>query len=582
MRWSARTPLSSRSLCRMHNAPSALLAALAISLCAGSAAAQQPRPPQPTLQPGFARIFGDHMVLQRDEPVPVWGWGAPGQQVVVKFGEQRHEATVDAEGRWQVTLTPLAASTEGQPMTLALGGAPFRIEDVVVGEVWICGGQSNMEWRLRSTRDADLEIACADDPGLRYVRLPLEARGAPRRDYVRPEHGGEGAGWQPIDPASAAGCTGVGYYFGQRLRRRLKVPVGLVDVSWGGTSAQFWVSKPRLRTFASVAPMFAQFERELQAWLEGGGEAGARRRYEEALAAWEQQRAAAVAAGKKAPRKPGFGPYEDPRTKRHPGGGFDGMMAPLRGLAVRGALYFQGENNAFGDMYLPFPDTYPAVIAEWRELFQQPAMPFGLVQIGGWSTRRTMTYDMNHHTNAVREVQFDTWRRTPGTGLVVTFDLNSDSNIHPGHKRPVAERAARWALAEVYGLAGHDGRPLAWQGPVFEGAEVKGDRIVVRFEQGTADGLRLDKSQALGFYVAGEDQVFHAADARVVDKTSLEVFCAAVPAPVAARYAWSNLPLGSLMNGRELPAYPFRTDAWPLRPHRSEGSYERPGARTTK
>ncbi len=528
--------------------------------------------------PGFAAVFDDHMVVQRDVPLRVWGWGEAGATAQLRFSGQEQRAAVDASGRWEVTLAPLPANAAGEVMTLELGGSRFELEDVLVGEVWVCGGQSNMAWTVRGTRDADLEIACAHDPLLRFVRMPLEARGSPRRDYVRPEHGGAGKGWQVVGPDTVSECTGVGYYFAQRLRRRLQVPVGLVDVSWGGTSAQFWVSKPRLRGLETVRPMFEKFEQELAAWLEGGGDEGARRRFDAAVAEWEQARDAAREEGKKAPRKPGFSAYEDPRTKRHPGGGFDGMMSPLRGLAVRGALYFQGENNAFGDMFLPFPDTYPAVLVEWRELFEAPTLPIGLVQIGGWSTRRTMTYDMNHHTNVVREVQFDTWRRTPNTGLIVTFDLNSDSNIHPGHKRPVGDRAARWALAEVYDAEGHDGKPLAWRGPIYEGAEQKGDRMVVRFEAGTAKGLRLDKSQALGFYLAGQDQVFHVADARVVDKTAVEVFCDAVPAPVAVRYAWSNLPLGTLMNGKELPAYPFRSDDWPLQPHRSEGRYVRGAA----
>ena len=521
------------------------------------------------------------MVLQRDEPVRVWGWGRAGQRAVVAYGAREQRATVDAAGRWDVTFAAMPASGDGRDLTLMLGGERYSISDVVVGEVWVCGGQSNMAWTVRGTRDADLEIACADDPLLRFVRLPLEARGAPRRDYVRPEHGGAGGGWRRIAPASVGECTGVGYYFAQRLRRRLKVPVGIVDVSWGGTLAQFWVSKPRLRALASVRPMFQQFEQDLAAWREGGGEQGARKQYEAALAEWEQARAAAAQAGKKAPRKPGFGPFEDPRTKRHPGAGFDGMMAPLRGLTVRGALYFQGENNAFGDMYSPFPDTYPAVIAEWRELFGKPSLPMGLIQIGGWSTRRSMTYDMNHHTNVVREVQFDTWRATPDTGLIVTFDLNSNSNIHPGHKRPVGDRAARWALAAVYDERGHDKRPLRWRGPVFASAEASGGKLTVRFESGTADGLRLDKNHPLGFYVAGEDQVFHVAAARVVDKTALEVWSDAVPAPVAVRYAWSNLPLGSVMNGKELPAYPFRSDDWLIKPHRSDSSYAR-GASTIR
>lgn len=523
---------------------------------------------------GFARVFDDHMVLQRDEPVSVWGWGDPGQPAVVRFAQQEHKTKVDGSGRWSVSLTPLAASAESRTLTLELAGKTFELEDVVVGEVWICGGQSNMAWTVRGTRDADLEIACADDPLLRFVRLPTEARGQPRRDYIRPEHGGAGKSWRVIGSDSVRECTGVGYYFGQRLRRHLKVPVGLIDVSWGGTTAQFWVSKPRLQPLASVKPEFDRYERELTAWVDGGREKGAQQRFEAALTAWEKAREAAREAGQKQPRKPRLAAYENPGHKRHPGAGYDGMMAPLSGLAVRGALYFQGENNSFGDMWKPFPETYPLVLAEWRELFQKPDLPMGLIQIGGWSTRRTMTYDMNHHTNVVREVQFDTWRRTPNTGLIVTFDLNSNSSIHPGHKRPVGERTARWALAEVYAKNGHDNKPLEWRGPIYASSERKAKHIVVRFVEGTARGLRLDQTHALGFYLAGEDRVFHVADARV-RKDTVEVFCDAVPEPIAVRYAWSNLPLGTLMNGRELPAYPFRSDDWPLKPHRSEGSYVR-------
>ncbi|MCK5945581.1 MAG: hypothetical protein KAI24_26565, partial [Planctomycetes bacterium] len=479
----------------------------------------------PAQQRGFARVFDDHMVLQRDEPVRVWGWGEAGEPVVVRFADQERRAQVDAEGAWSVTFAPLAADAVGRELRLSLGRMDFVLEDVVVGEVWVCGGQSNMAWSLRGSRDADLELACADDRMLRFVRLPPEARGEPRRDYPRPEHGGPGAGWRAIDAASAAECTAVGYYFAQRLRRHLKVPVGIVDVSWGGTTAQMWVSKPRLRRIASVQPMFERYERELAAWIDGGREQGAAERYRAAVVEWQQARAAAREAGKKEPPKPRVDAFENPGHKRHPGGGHDGMLVPIRGLAIRGALFFQGENNAFGDMWKPFPETYPAVIAEWRELFADARLPIGLIQIGGWSTRRTMTYDMNHHTNVVREVQFDTWRRTPATGLIATYDLNSDSNIHPGHKRPVGERAARWALAEVYRRQGHDRKPLRWRGPVYASAEIARDRVLVRFEDGTADGLRLDKSKALGFYLAGADRQFHVADARVVDETAVEVFC---------------------------------------------------------
>ena len=526
-------------------------------------------------QPTLARSFDDHMVLQREKPVRVWGFGDPGEQVTVSFGDQRKQAKVGEDGSWSVQLDAMEADGSGRPLTMECGDHRRVIADVLVGEVWICGGQSNMEWTLRSSRDADVEIPCAHDPQLRYIRLPKEARPEPRRDYDRPTGKGK-KGWRVCSPESAEHCTAVGYYFAQRLRRSLRVPVGLVDISWGGTMAQHWVSKDRLRGFPEMKSYFDDFEARMAAWVDGGREEGAKQRYDAAVLDWEKQRVAAREAGNKEPRKPGFGPFENPGIQRHPGGMYDGMIVPLSGLTVRGALFYQGENNSFGESWKPFPKTYPAVIEEWRAAFRDPQLPIGLIQIAGWSNRRSMTYDMNHHTNVVREVQFDTWKATPNTGLIVTFDTNSNQSIHPGCKRPVGDRTARWALAEVYGVkAGRGDKPLEWRGPAYESMRVEGKHVVVSFEDGTDRGLRLDQDAALGFYVAGEDQVFHVARARVIKDNHLRVWCDEVPAPVAVRYAWSNLPLGSLMNARELPAYPFRSDDWPLTPHQSKGDYHR-------
>jgi len=525
-------------------------------------------------QPRLARIFDHHMVLQRDKPVRVWGFGTPGSEVVVRFADQAQQVLVGDDGQWSVELDPLPASAEGRDLTMESNGHRVVMNDVLVGEVWICGGQSNMEWTLRSSRDADIEIPCADDPQLRFIRLPKEARATPRRDYVRPTgKGSRSKGWRTVTTESSGHCTAVGYYFAQRLRRRLRVPVGLVDVSWGGTMAQHWVSKSRLRAIPEMKPYFEQFESRLATWIKNGKEEGAKRRFAAAIEQWEKDREKPRPAGKREPRKPGFGAFENPGIQRHPGGMHDGMMVPLRGLSVRGALFYQGENNAFGESWKPFPATYPAVIAEWRELFEDPQLPMGLIQIAGWSNRRSMTYDMNHHTNIVREVQFDTWRATPGTGLIVTFDTNSNQSIHPGRKRPVGERTARWALAEVYGKP--DDKKLEWRGPVYKSMRIDGKNIVVSFEDGTDRGLRLDQDADLGFYLAGQDGVFHVARARVIKNREVRVWCDQVTAPVAVRYAWSNLPLGSLMNARELPAYPFRSDDWPLIPHQSQGAYER-------
>ena len=171
----------------------------------------------------------------------------------------------------------------------------------------------------------------------------------------------------------------------------------------------------------------------------------------------------------------------------------NGVIAPIARFAVRGVLFYQGENNSFTVGWKPFPKTYPAVISDWRKAFGAENLPFGLIQIAGWSNRRSMTYDMNHHTNIVREVQHDTWKATPGTGLIVTFDTNSNGSIHPGRKLPVGERSARWALSEVYGVKAYrSDRPLEWRGPIYESMAVEGDKVAISFEEGTNSGLRLD------------------------------------------------------------------------------------------
>ena len=228
----------------------------------------------------------------------------------------------------------------------------------------------------------------------------------------------------------------------------------------------------------------------------------------------------------------------------------------------------------------PLPEDVPAVISDWRKIFRDEALPFGIIQIAGWSTRRSMDYDMNHHTNVVREIQFRTWRSTPNTGLIVSFDANSNASIHPGRKYPVGQRAARWALATVYDVKDAvRNQPLQWYGPIYKSMEKRDKKIRITFEATGAEGLRLNKTDARGFYIAGKDRVFHHALAQVVGsgkQPAIEVWSDDVPEPVAVRYAWSNLPLGTLMNGKELPAFPFRTDTWPLKPHRGEALYQVP------
>ena len=518
-------------------------------------------------------IFGGQMVLQRDKPARIWGRAGAEKEVVVLFAGQEKSTTAGKDGKWEISLDPMPANSKGQSLRIISGDTSITYDDVLLGDVWICGGQSNMEWRLRSSRDADIEIPSARYPAIRFIRIEPEGLPQPQDNF--PAENGAGV-WNPCSPETIGDCSGVAYFFGERLHRRLDVPIGLVNAAWGGTMAQHWVTRETLETLPTMKPYLKEYEGKCQAWIDGGAEEGAAKRLAEDLKKWEILAKEAEAKGEKKPEsKPNPRSYENPDQGRIPSGALNAMIMPLKGLTVRGVLFYQGENNSFGDTWIPFRETFPAVISDWRKIFRDENLPFGIIQIAGWSTRRSMTYDMNHHTNVIREQQFLTWQNTPNTGLIVSFDANSDSNIHPRRKYPIGDRSARWALSTVYDIkdSTRPKDPLEWHGPIYKSMEIQKDKILISFEKAGSNGLRLDQTDARGFYIAGKDQIFHHANARVAKPTSIEVWSENVPDPVAVRYAWSNLPLGTLMNGRELPAYPFRTDTWPLKPHYGEDLY---------
>ena len=521
-------------------------------------------------------IFGDGMILQRDKPIHVWGWSAPGSSVTLSFGSQNLVSRADDKGMWSVQLKPMEASGLGRNLVVKSGSESLTFKDVLLGDVWICGGQSNMEWSLRATRDADLEIDSANSSGIRFIRLPKIASVTPKKDFSKKSPNNPEGNWRKAITAEVENCTGVGYYFARRLHRVLKVPIGLVDVSWGGTMAQHWCAKDTLRGIKELEPYFDKFETAMNEWEKGGGEDGAKKRYELALESYklERQKWEKNKDGRP-PRGPNPNAYSDPAQKAQPGGMFNGMILPIAKLSIKGALFYQGENNSFTVGWKPYYKTLPSVIRDWRRAFGQQNLPFGIIQIAGWSNRRSMTYDMNHHCNVIREVQHITWQRTPNTGLIVTYDTNSNGSIHPGRKSPIGERSARWALSEVYRYKSDGGRKeLEWMGPVYESHKISNGKIVINFAEKTSRGLRLDQDVEVGFYIAGEDREFHEARARVDSgKGTVIVWHEDIVKPVAVRYAFSNLPCGGLMNAREIPAYPFRTDNWPITPHQSTGSY---------
>ena len=529
----------------------------------------------------LANTFSDGIVLQREKLINVWGLANPNKSVTLNFGEETKSIKADAKGKWSIKIGPLKASSESRTMTIRSGKSEVKIADIIVGEVWVCGGQSNMAWTLRGSTDADIEISSANFNEIRFLKLPNIASPTKLDDFPIGKPTDWIGKWQKAITPQVQNYSAVAYYFAKRLHRQLQVPIGIIENSWGGTMAQHWCNKDTLRKIPEMAEDIKNFDEKYQEWIDDGKEAGAKQRFSKDLANWEKINAEAKAKGEKEPRKPNANEYKDPGAGRQPAGMYNGSLLPIANTTVRGILFYQGENNSFGTSWKPFYRTFPALISDWRNVFGDANMPFGIIQIAGWSNRRSMEYDMNHHCNVVREIQLDTWLHTSNTGLITTYDTNSNCSIHPSRKLPVGERSARWALSEVYKVNKFgSNEPLEWKGPVFKDAKFESGKAFVTFEEGTDRGLRLDQDVDVGFVLAGKDKKFHHAKARITQskedkKPQVEIWCDDVKDPVAVRYAFSNLPIGGLMNARELPAYPFRSDDWPMTPHQSTGSYLR-------
>lgn len=490
----------------------------------------------PLAAPAQVRLcapFGDGMVLQQGRPVPVRGLAGPGEEVTVSLGEQRAVARADGEGRWRALLGPLPA---GGPYTMTVAGSTeLAVRDILVGEVWLCSGQSNMEWPLRSARDGEQEVAQAADPLLRLFTVLRRVSSVPQAET-------EG-GWAACTPESAARFSAAGYFFGRHLRRSLGVPVGLLNASWGGTPSEAWTSAPTVDTDPAFGALRGRWEKIL------AGYPRARDAFLEAQAAWTEAAAKAKAEGRPAPPRPR--PPLGPDHPHRPASLFNGMIAPLTAYGIQGVLWYQGEANA--GRAFEYRSLFPALIQDWRRAWGQGDFPFLYVQLANFDTG-AKGRDKEAWAE-LREAQALALR-LPATGMAVAIDIGESRDIHPRNKQEVGRRLGLIALAKVYG------KELAHSGPVFAGMEpAAGGRLRLSFEH-TRGGLEAP-GEPRGFQVAGEDRVFHPARALLEERGTVLVWSEAVPAPVAVRYAWLDDPGANLRNKEGLPAAPFRTDSWP-------------------
>ncbi|HOB74636.1 MAG TPA: sialate O-acetylesterase [Phycisphaerae bacterium] len=468
-------------------------------------------------------VIGDHMVLQQGMPVPIWGTADAGEEVTVTLGDQKKTVTAGQDGRWMVRFEPLKAGQGPLEMTVA-GKNRLSVSDILVGEVWICSGQSNMQWTVDRAKNATREIAAANYPRIRLFSVPRTVADTPQTDTQ--------AEWTACGPKTIPGFSAVGYFFGRDLHKELDVPVGLIHTSWGGTPAESWTEHSVLAGEADFRPILDRWEENV-------------RKYAQSLADWEKAADKARAEGKPAPKKPA-----DPATNPwKPAGLYNAMISPLVPFAVRGAIWYQGESNA--PRAYQYRKLLPAMIKCWRDVWQQDQFAFLIVSLANFQAVKDEPGDDDWAE--LREAQAMTAAQ-PGNGLAITIDVGEADDIHPKDKQTVGRRLMLQALKVAYG------KDVVASGPVYDSMHIEGAKVRIKFKN--AEGLVAKGSVPTGFAVAGEDRKWQWAHADIEGDTVV-VWSPRVPAPKAVRYAWAHNPICNLYNAAGLPAVPFRTDDWP-------------------
>jgi sialate O-acetylesterase len=516
-----------------------LLGCVALVGCAGSKELTATAAP-----PKLPAIFSDNMVLQRGKPIPVWGWADPGRTVIVKFNRQQKTTKASPDGKWMVRLDAEAAggphalevrakqeARDGATRVLAESG-PIGFKNVLIGEVWVCSGQSNMEWQLKNTTGEQEATESAANPKIRLFTVKKAQADQPLADCT--------GRWEECTPETAPGFSAVGYHFGRELQTALNVPVGLIHTSWGGTPVEAWMSEPLQQRDAELSPVFAEYEQRKQ-------------QHEKAMADYEKgvekHKADAEKAAKEgkpapaAPRKP-WGPGWKPATL------YNAMIRPIVPYGIGGAIWYQGESNA-GNA-IRYRKQFPAMIKNWRDDFGQGDVPFLFVQLANFMKREDVPTDPDWAW--LREAQTMTLS-TPKTGMAVIIDIGEDNDIHPRNKQDVGKRLALAAQAVAYG------KQLVYSGPMYDSMKVEGGAIRLKLKHVGGGLVAKDESALKGFAIAGADKKFVWAEAKI-DGDTVVVRSSEVQQPVAVRYAWANNPECNLYNKEGLPASPFRTDDW--------------------
>jgi len=497
---------------------------------------------------GFANIklpaiFSDNMVLQQEMDVPVWGWSDPGEQITVSLAGQYAKTVAGTDGRWELFLKPLKA---GGPYDLILKGKNMlTLKNVLIGEVWVCSGQSNMEMPVGNVAkwysgvlNYEEEIAAADFPQIHLFK-------AGRTVADKPKDDSEGS-WSTCNPETIIDFSATAYFFGRKLHKDLGVPIGLIDASCGGTNISAWMSKEVLESDDDFIPILNNFQQRLDNYP------SALEVYKKRIAKHQKDVAEAKASGKPVTWREPMPPSGGPGDRNTPSGLYNGMISPLMNIRIAGVIWYQGENNT-GNPTL-YEKLFPTMIKNWRNEWRQNDFPFYYVQLAGFNTNQTWWGGAGINWVLLREAQLKTLT-VENTGMAVAADIGDANDTHAKNKQEVGKRLALLALADTYG------KDIIFSGPLYKSKEIYKDQIVLHFEH-IGSGLRPREGEGLkGFAVSGANKIFFEAHA-LIQGDSILLSSAEVTKPVAVRYGWKDYPECNLYNEENLPASPFRTDDW--------------------
>jgi len=531
-------------------------------------------------------VFQSNMVLQRDKPVAVWGWAAPGEKVTVSFAGQTQTATADKDRGWKVTLTAMPANTAPQKLTVQGKDKTLTLENILVGDIWVLGGQSNMEFPIANVENGQLEVVSANFPQIRMLTIPGQDGPDEKKGFARLYEWSDWSGrhfrkgdWDVCSPETVKELSAIGYVFARRIHMASKIPIGVIDTSRGGTTVETWTPLPVLRKIDTeeVKAKLADWDKKMAEW-------DPKADLEKRVKNYENRKKEMEKKGEKMPPKSAApadlrpGPAMD---QNRPGNCYASMIAPIAGFAVKGAIFHQGFNNALGGgsaettMYY---QIFGKMITAWRAAFTDQDMPFGIISLctcGEPQTRDEYLEKMFDDGIYIREVQYKTFldfykAGDTNIGYASSFDQRR-SWYHPQLKIPVGERISRWALATQYGFA----KEIKWKPPMYTEMKIDDGKIILKM-----DAIVKPENDGVieGFAIAGDDRRFQPADASYLvtgkdkhnrpetDKKAIVLSSLLVPKPLHFRYAWGRNPMGNLKtaDNNDLPFATQRSDDWKM------------------